>query len=73
MDASLTYDYMPSDSITFRVEFDHRHADQAYFVGRGGITPAGGNTGAPGSVVAGFTPDLRRNEDRINAALLVKF
>ncbi|MGH7591524.1 MAG: outer membrane beta-barrel protein [Gemmatimonadales bacterium] len=72
-DASVTLDYMPDQFTTFRVEFDHRAASVPYFAGAGGVTPPGGNTGAPGSVVAGFTPDLRLTENRINAALLVKF
>jgi Putative beta-barrel porin-2, OmpL-like. bbp2 len=72
-DASATFDYMPSQYITFRWEFDHRAANVPYFSGRGGITPPGGNTGAPGSVVSGFTPDLVRDENRLNLAILVKF
>ena len=72
-DASATFDYMPSQYITFRWEFDHRAANVPYFSGRGGITPPGGNTGPPGSLVPGFTPDLRKIENRINLALLVKF
>jgi hypothetical protein len=72
-DASFTFDYMPVDYITFRWEADRRVANVPYFVGPGGITPAGGNTGAPGSLVPGFTPDLRRSETRLNLALLVKF
>jgi hypothetical protein len=72
-DASLTFDYMPSEFITFRWEFDHRAANVPYFAGPGGVTPPGGNTGAPGSIVPGFTPDLRKDENRINLALLVKF
>ncbi len=71
-DGSVTLDYMPKQFITFRLEFDHRASDMPYFVGRGGITPAGGNVGPPGSVVDGFAPDLRRTENRINLALLVK-
>ena len=71
-DASATFDYMPDDFVTFRVEFDHRHASVPYFAGPGGVTPPGGNTGAPGSNVPGWTPDLRRTENRINCALLVK-
>ena len=43
-----------------------------YFVGRGGITPPGGNTGAPGSMVTGWAPDLVRTETRFNFAILVK-
>jgi hypothetical protein len=37
------------------------------------VTPPGGNTGAPGSLVPGFTPDLRKTENRLNFAILVKF
>jgi hypothetical protein len=72
-DASITFDYMPVDYITFRWEAERRYANVPYFVGPGGITPAGGNTGAPGSLVPGFSPDLRTSETRLNLALLVKF
>ncbi len=71
-DSSVTFDYMPQDQITFRAEVIHRAANVPYFVGSGGITPTGGNVGAPGSIVPGFTPDLRKTETRINLALLVK-
>jgi hypothetical protein len=71
-DASSTFDYMPSQFVTFRFEFDHRAANVPYFAGPGGITPPGGNTGAPGSFVPGFFPDLRKRENRFNIALLVK-
>jgi hypothetical protein len=72
-DLSATYDYMPSQYITFRWEFNHRHANVPYFSGPGGITPPGGNSGPPGSVVTGFEPDLRHTEDRGTMAILVKF
>jgi len=72
-DASGTFDYMRSQYITFRWEFDHRAANVPYFSGPGGITPPGGNTGPLGSLVPGFTPDLRKIENRINLALMVKF
>jgi hypothetical protein len=71
-DSSLTFDYMPSQFITFRTEYIHRQASVAYFAGPGGITPSGGNQGSAGSVVSGFQPDLRQSEDRINVALLVR-
>lgn len=72
-DLSETFDYMPSQFITFRWEFDHRAANVPYFAGPGGVTPPGGNQGAPGSFVPGWTPDLRNHENRLNLALLVKF
>jgi len=85
-DASATFDWMPSQYITFRWEFDHRAANVPYFSGSGGVTPPGGNSGAPGSFVClqGFTacdgsasntwfPDLRKIENRLDLAILVKF
>ncbi len=51
-DASITFDYMPKQWITFRSEFGYRHANVPYWTGNGGITPPGGNTGSP-SVFAG--------------------
>jgi hypothetical protein len=72
-DCSATFDYMPKQFATFRAEVIHRWANVPYFVGAGGVTPSGGNTGAPGSLVEGFTPDLRKTDTRLNFALLVKF
>ena len=85
-DASATFDYMPSQYITFRWEYNHRAANVPYFSGSGGVTPPGGNTfGAPGSTVCfsgappcgslanTWFPDLRKNETRLNMAILVKF
>jgi len=46
-DSSITFDYMPKQYITFRWEYDYRHANAPYWTGRGGITPPGGNTGTP--------------------------
>jgi putative OmpL-like beta-barrel porin-2 len=71
-DASITFDYMPTQYTTFRAEFNHRHANVPYFTGPGGITPEGGNQGPPGSFVSGFTPDLVPTENRFTLGLLVK-
>ncbi|HTE45938.1 MAG TPA: hypothetical protein VK636_11880, partial [Gemmatimonadaceae bacterium] len=71
-DATVTFDYMPDQFTTFRFEVNHREANIPYFAGPGGVTPLGGNQGAPGSDVPGFTPDLRKGETRLNLALLVK-
>ncbi|MGH9712391.1 MAG: outer membrane beta-barrel protein [Candidatus Acidiferrales bacterium] len=88
-DASATLDYMPSQYITFRWEANYRAANVPYFSGRGGVTPPGGNNGSPGSfaclsgsvapaggcdpAVGTWSPDLRKNETRLNLAILVKF
>jgi hypothetical protein len=72
-DLSGTFDYMPSQYITFRWEYNHRGANVPYFSGSGGVTPPAGNTGNPSLLVPGFIPDLRKRENRLNAALLVKF
>ncbi len=72
-DVSSTFDYMPSQYVTFRWEYNHRHANVPYFSGPGGITPLGGDTGDPAAMVPGFTPDLVRTENRVTGALLVMF
>ncbi|HLJ28415.1 MAG TPA: outer membrane beta-barrel protein [Candidatus Angelobacter sp.] len=72
-DTTATFDYMPSQYITFRWEYNYRHANVPYFSGSGGITPAGGNNGNPGVLTPGFTPDLRKSEARLNLGLMVKF
>ena len=40
-DSSLTFDYMPKQWLTFRWEYDYRHASVPYWSGRGGVTPPG--------------------------------
>jgi hypothetical protein len=102
-DSSATFDYMPSQYITFRWEYDYRHASVPYWSGAGGVTPPGsggvpytnngypqffacndGNSsmqetlsgaqtacGAQGSSV--WFPDLRRDEQFIDMAIMVKF
>ena len=85
-DISGTFDWMPSQYITFRWEYNHRAANVPYFSGSGGVTPPGGNHGTAGSFVclSGFTacngsptntwfPDLRKTENRATIAILVKF
>jgi hypothetical protein len=85
-DISGTFDWMPSQYITFRWEYNHRAANVPYFSGPGGVTPPGGNQGTAGSLVClnAFTtcdgtpattwfPDLRKTENRGTMAILVKF
>jgi hypothetical protein len=67
-DGSITFDWMPKQYITFRWEFDHRHASVPYWSGRGGITPSPGsnngfpteyacNNGTPSPTIAGCSGD----------------
>ncbi|MGA9511520.1 MAG: outer membrane beta-barrel protein [Candidatus Sulfotelmatobacter sp.] len=102
-DSSVTFDYMPRQYITFRWEYDYRHASVPYWSGHGGVTPPGSggvpytNNGSPqffacsdGNTSGAFTlsaaqtacagqgssvwfPDLRRDEQFIDMAILVKF
>jgi hypothetical protein len=46
-DGTITFDYMPSQYITFRAETGYRYSDTPYWTGHGGITPPGGNNGSP--------------------------
>jgi acyl-CoA-binding protein len=46
-DGTITYDYMPSQFIVFRLEEAYRYSDTPYWSGRGGVTPPGGNNGNP--------------------------
>jgi hypothetical protein len=46
-DGTITFDYMPSQFITFRLEEGYRFSFVPYWTGRGGITPPGGNNGSP--------------------------
>jgi hypothetical protein len=42
---TATYDYMPSQFITFRLGYAYRYSAVPYWSGRGGVTPPGGNNG----------------------------
>jgi hypothetical protein len=46
-DSTVTFQYMPKQYITWWSEVGYRHSDIPYFAGRGGVTPPGGNNGAP--------------------------
>jgi hypothetical protein len=97
-DTSATFDYMPRQYITFRWEYDYRHASVPYWSGAGGITPPpGSNNGFPqyyacssgassmqtnlsaaetvcgGGASSVWFPDLRRDEQFIDMAIMVKF
>jgi hypothetical protein len=50
-DCTINFQWMPKQYITWWAEAGYRHADVPYWTGRDGITPPGGNTGAPADYV----------------------
>ncbi len=75
-DYQISFDWMPTQFVTWQAGFTERGANVPYFTGPGGITPPGGNQGAPGSLVYNpngtlWEPDLRKEERRLIFALMV--
>ena len=69
-DVSTNIDWMPNQSLTFRVEFVHRESSVPYFAGNGGVTSQTGyTTSVPDP---DWRPDLVKSENRIIAALLFR-
>jgi hypothetical protein len=69
----VTADYMPRPFVTLRAEVNHRAASVPYFTGPGGVTPPGGNNGAPSVQIPGWKPDLVKSEDRLSLAMMVRY
>ena len=69
-DCSTNIDFMPNQSITFRIEAVYRHANVPYFAGAGGVTSQTGYTTAV--LDPNWRPDLVKSEFRIIAALLFR-
>ena len=69
-DCSSNFDFMPNQSITFRIEFVHRNSNVPYFAGRGGVTSQTGYSTT--SLDPNWRPDLVKSESRIILALLYR-
>jgi hypothetical protein len=69
-DYSANLDYMPNQSITFRVEFVSRHSSVPYFAGPGGVTSPSGYTTTV--LPADWRPDLVKKEKRVILAVLFR-
>lgn len=69
-DCSTNFDWMPNQSITFRVEYVHRQSSFPYFSGAGGVTSPTGYTTTPLSL--DWTPDLVKSENRIIFVVLFR-
>lgn len=70
IDWSTNLDFMPNQSITFRVEYVYRHASVPYFAGKGGVTSQTGYTTT--LLDPNWRPDLVKTESRIIFALLFR-
>ncbi len=69
-DCSTNIDWMPNQSITFRLEYVRRHASVAYFAGHGGVTSSSGYSTT--TLDPNWKPDLVQDESRIIFALLFR-
>jgi hypothetical protein len=69
-DWSTNIDWMPNQSLTWRLEYVHRHTNVPYFAGKGGVTSPTGYTTTP--LPAGWAPDLTHSEDRIIFVMLFR-
>lgn len=71
-DWSTNLDFMPNQSITFRVEFVNRHASVPYFAGAGGVTSSTGLTTTPVDPTGTWRPDLVKSESKVILAMLFR-
>lgn len=62
-DCSTNFDWMPNQSVTFRIEFVHRQSNVPYFAGKGGVTSPSGYQWTP--LPSDWRPDLVKSENRI--------
>ena len=69
-DCSTNIDYMPNQSITFRLEFVHRNSNVPYFAGKGGVTSQSGYSTT--QLDPNWMPDLVKSESRIILAMLFR-
>ena len=69
-DYSTIIDFMPNQSITFRIEYVHRESSVPYFAGKGGVTSQTGFTTS--TLDPNWRPDLVKSEDRIVLAMLFR-
>ena len=71
-DASTGIQYMPSEHVTWGLEFVHRQASVPYFAGHGGLTSPNG-WHPPIGDPTGFVADLVTSENRIIGSIIVRF
>lgn len=65
---TTTLDVMPSDYVTFRIEYGFRNASIPYFTSSGGTTSSSGYVNGPTGLTP-WVPTLLKNENRITVAV----
>lgn len=63
---TATFDIMPNDYVTFRLEYRYRKSNTPYFAGRGGTTSPDGWIDTP---VNDWRPDLVKDESGVTVAV----
>lgn len=71
-DWSTNIDWMPNQSLTFRLEYVNRNASVPYFAGSGGVTSSTGLITTPVDPNGTWKPDLVKNESKVIFALLFR-
>jgi hypothetical protein len=69
-DCSTNLEWLPNQSISFRVEFVHRESSVPYFAGHGGVTSPSGYTTT--QLPPNWAPDLVKMENRIIFVVLFR-
>jgi len=71
-DCSTNVDWMPNQSLTFRLEYVYRYASVPYFAGRGGVTSPTGLITTPVNTDETWKPDLVHSEQKVIFAMLFR-
>ncbi len=71
-DWSTNIDWMPNQSLTFRLEYVNRNASVPYFAGSGGVTSSTGLITTPVDPNGAWKPDLVTSEQKVIFALLFR-
>lgn len=69
-DISTNFDFLPTQSTTFRVEVVHRQSSVPYFAGHGGVTSQTGLTTS--ALDPSWRPDLVKSETRVIVVFLFR-
>ena len=65
---TFTFDIIPTEYTTFRIEYTYRQSNLPYFAGHGGTTSPSGWVNGPNTIKT-WQPDLKKNENRIILAV----